>query len=260
MQYRDGENTLTRRGAAASATLRERVRPAGCDPRFGGPGTGSLTQSRCDPLQAALTEGLVELGLAGSGPLPAALLDYLRELERWNRRFNLSGIRDPAAMVSRHLLDSLSIARWLDGERVLDVGSGAGLPGIPLALNAPQRRFDLLDANGKKARFLRHVVRTLGLANATVIERRLADYRPQDCYDTVVARAFAGIADLAPAVAHLTRPGGRLLVMRGRIEAPVPEPAGWRHGGTHRLKVPGLDAQRHVSIFERTAEATTWDG
>ncbi len=213
-----------------------------------------MTESSDEPLQAALNRGIARLGLADSPRLVSELRRYLDELVRWNRHYSLTAVRDPADMVSRHLLDSLSVAPWVRGERVLDVGSGAGLPGIPLALCLRRQRFDLLDANGKKARFLRHVVRTLEIGNAAVIQRRLADYRPRDCYDTVVARAFAGLAELAPAVAHLTRDGGRLLAMRGRAESPVPETAGWRHAGTHRLAVPGLDAQRHVSILIRQLE------
>lgn len=207
--------------------------------------------STADPLESELAAGIDALGLGVPSGRVASLISYLRELERWNRRYNLTAVRDPRDMVARHLLDSLSIAPWVMGARVLDVGSGAGLPGIPLALWAPRRHFDLLDANGKKARFLRHAVRTLELSNVGVIEQRVADYRPRDCYDTVVARAFAGLAELTGAVAHLTRTGGRLLAMRGRAAEPVPDAPRWRHVATFPLAVPGLDARRHLTVLAR---------
>ena len=154
--------------------------------------------------------------------------------------------------VSRHLLDSLSILPWLRGERLLDVGTGAGLPGIPLAIVEPGRRWALLDSNGKKTRFLRHVVRTLGLGNVSVVEGRAEAHRPGQAPDCITARALATLPDLVALVAHLCPPGGRILAMKGRLNeaelAAVPEP--FQLLGRQRLTVPGLASERNLIVIE----------
>ena len=173
---------------------------------------------------------------------------YLALLERWNRAYNLTAVRDPAAMVVRHLLDSLSILPWLIGPRILDVGSGAGLPGIPLAIVRPQHDFFLLDSNGKRTRFLIQVVAELQLKNVHVVRGRVEDYQPEALFDSIVSRAFATLADMVVDAGKLCAPTGRLLAMKGVF--PDDElarlPPDYAVVGVHRLQVPSLDAERHL--------------
>ena len=200
-----------------------------------------------DPLRAELDAGLRALGLDAA--LAPPLLAYLALLDRWNRTYNLTAIRDPRAMVALHLLDSLAMQPFVrDIDRLADLGSGAGLPGIPLAIALPSLRVTLVESNGKKARFLREAVRTLGLGNARVAESRAQALDEPGAFDAITARAMATLADLLAAGAHLLRPGGRLLAMKGALpEAEIAAlPAGWRVEAVHPLAVPGLDAERHL--------------
>lgn len=204
--------------------------------------------SRLAPL---LDSGLSDLGLHAPG-LSARLLDYLALLVQWNRAYNLTAIRDPQEMVVKHLLDSLSIAPYVQG-RVADIGTGPGLPGIPLALNDAGLRVSLVETAGKKARFLREAVRQLGLHQVTVHDCRAEDVPETGQHDQLIARALATLDGILTLGGHLLRPGGRLLAMKGR--APDEEiaalPPGYRHLATHPLTVPGLDAQRHLVIVEK---------
>ena len=206
-----------------------------------------------DPaLRAELDAGLAALGLDAA--LAPPLLAYLALLARWNRTYNLTAIRDPRAMVSLHLLDSLAMQPFAGGVATLaDLGSGAGLPGIPLAIALPALRVTLVESNGKKARFLREAVRTLGLDNVRVAESRAEALDEPGAFDAITARAMATLADLLAAGAHLLRPGGRLLAMKGaRPDAEIAAlPAGWHVAGIHPLRVPGLDAERHLVVVEQ---------
>lgn len=177
------------------------------------------------------------------------LLAYLAELERWNAAYNLTAVRDPLDMVSRHLLDSLAIHPYVRG-RMLDVGSGPGLPGIPLAIVQPELAVTTLDSNGKKARFMRHAVRALGLANVEVVEARVEDWRPAAPFDCVVSRAFASLTEFFEKTAHLVAPGGEWVAMKGKLDGRerAEVPARHRLGETIRLNVPGLAEERHVVI------------
>ena len=210
-----------------------------------------------DPLPAALRDeldhGLQALGLDAA--LAPPLLTYLALLARWNRTYNLTAIRDPRAMVSLHLLDSLAMEPFARAAGTLaDLGTGAGLPGIPLAIALPSLRVTLVESNGKKARFLREAVRTLGLDNARVAESRAQALDAPGDFDAITARAMATLADLLAAGAHLLRPGGRLLAMKGaRPEAEIAAlPAGWQVAAVHPLAVPGLDAERHLVVVEQS--------
>ena len=183
------------------------------------------------------------------------LLIYLHELEKWNAAYNLTAVRDPLEMVTRHLLDSLAVLPALQTlprpmQRLIDVGSGAGLPGIPLALVHPEWQVDLLDSNGKKARFLRHAVRTLGLRNAQVLEMRAEDCEPDQPYDGVISRAFSALGDFVANTGHLLTPQGYWLAMKGRVDEN--ESAGLndrvRVDQIVALTVPGLAEQRHLVI------------
>jgi len=206
-------------------------------------------------LEQRLRPGLLALGLSGRPELVPSLLRYLRLLDKWNQAFNLTAVRDPLEMVTLHLLDSLSVRPWLQGGRVLDAGTGAGLPGIPLALAEPGRHFVLLDSSAKKTRFVRHALGELALDNAEVVQARVEAWQPDAPFGTVISRAFTALPQFVARCAHLAAPGGRLLAMKGR--SPDTElsvlPAGWRASEVTALNVPGLDASRHIVVLERTA-------
>ncbi len=193
------------------------------------------------------------MGLPAQPGLAERLLAYLGLLAQWNRAYNLTAIREPAEMVSKHLLDSLSIAPHVSG-RVADIGTGPGLPGIPLALADPALRVSLVETAGKKARFLREAVRHLGLGNATVYACRAEEVPESGQHDQIIARALAPLAGILALGGHLLRPGGRLLAMKGRVpeEEIAALPDGYRHLATHPLHVPGLDAERHLILIEKT--------
>ena len=201
--------------------------------------SGLLTQLRC---------GCAALGLALEPGQEALLLDYLKLLQKWNSAYNLTAVRDPAQMVIRHLLDSLAIAEHLRGNNVVDVGTGAGLPGIPLAILYPQRNFSLLDSNGKKTRFLFQVKTALRLDNMQVHHQRVESFRPPELYDAVLSRAFASLADMVAGCRHLLAGEGRFFAMKGTY--PEQEVAALETAceviAVHSLAVPGLSEQRHL--------------
>lgn len=207
--------------------------------------------------RARLEEGLRALRLDTA--LSEPLLHYLRELAQWNRTYNLTAVREPLDMVTKHLLDSLAVLPHLNGRQVIDVGSGAGLPGIPLALADPARPFVLLDSNGKKAAFLRHAVRTLGLAQVEVVNARVEQYARgagRGRFDSVISRAFASLAEMLEQAGPLCALHGRILAMKGQfpqdeLDALRQHTAGFEVEGVVPLKVPGLAAERHLVIFCR---------
>ncbi len=209
-----------------------------------------------DPLRQRLLAGLAALDLDVPSGGVAQLLDYIALLARRNAAFNLSAVRDPAEMVTRHLLDSLAIARLVSGATLADLGAGAGLPGLPLAIIAPERAVTLVDSNGKKARFLRAAVRELGLPNVRVAECRVQDL--QGRFDCITARAFASLADMLAWGGHLLAAHGTWLALKGRRPdaelAALPE--GFVVDAVTPLAVPGLDAARHVVIIRHAAGAT----
>jgi 16S rRNA (guanine527-N7)-methyltransferase len=200
-------------------------------------------------------EGELEAGLRALGidrACSLALLDYLTELQKWNNAYNLTAIREPAEMVTRHLLDSLVLLPYVKGP-LLDVGSGAGLPGIPLAIAAPELQVTLLDSNGKKARFLRHAVRALKLDNVDVVESRVEDYRPAQPYAEVTSRAFAALGDFFRLSEHLLAADGQWLAMKGKLDGLETQqlPAGVGIVDIKALTVPGLDEARHLVVAAR---------
>lgn len=199
-------------------------------------------------LTELLSSGLSALGLETPSARESRLLAYVELLQRWNRVYNLTAIRSPAAMIGRHLIDSLAAAPFLRGTRFLDVGSGAGLPGIPLAIWFPERSFALLDSNGRKTRFLTQVKIELGLTNVEVIHARVQDLRAMSRYDGVLSRAFSSLAELATAAGHLLAPDGTLYAFKGiRPDAELcvlPEP--YRVRAVWPLSLPGTDADRHL--------------
>lgn len=204
-------------------------------------------------LAARLAGGIEALGLELDPDRQARLLDYLALLTKWNRAYNLTAVRAPAEMVTLHLLDSLSVLPLIRGSRILDVGAGAGLPGVPLAIAAPERRYVLLDSNGKKVRFLRQAIMTLALETAEAVQVRVENYRPEQPFDTVISRAFASLRDFVTLAGRHCSVDGRLLAMKGRYpqEELAGLPRGWRVVEVHRLQVPGLAAARHLVELRR---------
>jgi len=204
-----------------------------------------------DSLRRRLVAGLSTLALALDDAAIERLLDYVELLVRWNAAYNLTAVRDPDEMVTRHLLDSLAIAPHVSGATLADLGSGAGLPGIPLAIAAPEREILLVDSNGKKARFLREAVRKLALAKTRVAESRVENV--EGSFDCITARAFASLGDMLAWGGHLLAPDGRWLALKGRFPddelAAVPD--AFEIETTIELNVPGLDAERHLVILKR---------
>lgn len=199
-------------------------------------------------MEDQLREGLTALGIVADDTLVGALAGYLRLLAKWNQAWNLTSIRDPLAMVPLHILDSLTVRPFLSGRRILDVGCGAGLPGLPLALTEPSREFILVDATLKKISFVRQAIGVLKLRNARADHSRIEDYPAVPSFDTVLSRAFASLPDFIGGAGHLVAPGGQLLAMKGRL--PTAEiaalPAGWQVAAVTPVAVPGLDAERHI--------------
>jgi len=202
-------------------------------------------------LEQRLHQGITGLGLSLPAAAETQLLQFLQLLAKWNQAYNLTAVRDPREMVTRHLLDSLVLLPYLHGPRVLDIGTGPGLPGIPLAVARPDFSFTLLDANAKKTRFVTQAVGELGLKNVEVVQSRVENYRPEQKFDTLVARAFSSIADMLKNTRHLCAPDGRFLAMKGVYpdEELAAIPADFAVHEVLALKVPGLDAARHLAII-----------
>ena len=196
------------------------------------------------------------MGIELPEPALHKLIDYLGLLSHWNRAFNLTAIRDSEEMLSKHLLDSLAVMPYIGEGLVLDVGSGAGLPGIPLAIAMPQNHFVLLDSNGKKTRFLTQVKITLGLDNVEVVNQRVEAYSPirddhRIYFDAVVARAYASSTEILQNTAHLHKPETRILIMQGKLDESIDVP-GYVLKQSHTLNIYGLHAERHLLEIEKT--------
>ncbi|MEF8699199.1 MAG: 16S rRNA (guanine(527)-N(7))-methyltransferase RsmG [Candidatus Accumulibacter sp. UW20] len=200
---------------------------------------------------AQLAEGLAILGIALPESGQSTLLAYVALLEKWNRTFQLTAIKDPAQAVSHHLLDSLAILPFVDAPTLLDVGSGGGMPGIPLAIACPQLQVVLLDSNSKKTAFLQQVAIELGLSNIAVHCGRVEAYRPATRFAAITARAFADLADLVQRSRHLLQAEGHWLAMKGvrpddELARLPPEVS---VVGVHRMAVPGVSGDRHLIVI-----------
>jgi 16S rRNA (guanine527-N7)-methyltransferase len=195
-----------------------------------------------------LHAGARALGVALSSQQGATLLRLLDELEQWNRAYNLTAVTDRSEMLNLHLLDSLSASAALQGERIADVGTGAGFPGLPLAVLHPKLKFTLLDSNGKKIRFVAHAVRTLGLPNVQAVQSRAEALRPAAPFDTVLARAVAPLPKLLNAVRTLCGARTRVVALKGKLPAAelAALPAGWQLLSSRAVQLPGVAAERHV--------------
>lgn len=205
-------------------------------------------------LAVSLGQGIEKLGLRLPPGVETRLLDYLTLLQKWNRVYNLTAIRDTPKLVSHHLLDSLAVLPHLSGERVLDVGTGPGLPGIPIALARPDWSVTLLDSNHKKTAFLTQAVGDLGIANAEVRRERVEQWRPPGAFEVIISRAFSELADFVRQAGHLLAPGGRFVAMKGLYpyEEIAQLPAGFRVERVEPLAVPGVEGERHLVMIEKT--------
>lgn len=203
-----------------------------------------------------LLDGAAQLGVSLSEIQVDKLLEYLALLAKWNKTYNLSAIRDSVQMVGRHLLDSLSVVPCVQacaGERIIDVGTGGGLPGIVLAIVFPERHLTLLDSNGKKTRFLFQVKTQLQLDNVQIENRRVEEYQPDLRYSAVISRAFASLQDMTDGCEHLLTDGGLFLAMKGVY--PTDELSGlekrYKVSDSHQLQVPGEEGERHLLVLSR---------
>jgi 16S rRNA (guanine527-N7)-methyltransferase len=206
-----------------------------------------------DPRPALLIDGIRRLDLDVRPDQCAVLIQFLDLLEKWNRVYSLTAIEPGPAMVRRHLLDSLAMLPYISGPRVLDLGTGPGLPGIPFAVARPDWRLTLLDANRKKARFVQQAVLELRLVNVEVVNARAEDFQPPQPFDTVVTRAVSTASATVQLAQHLIAvKGGRLVLMKGSYpQSELTElPAGFRVMAVHEVAVPGLDAERHAVIIQ----------
>ncbi|NOR40556.1 MAG: 16S rRNA (guanine(527)-N(7))-methyltransferase RsmG [Gammaproteobacteria bacterium] len=203
-----------------------------------------------DLAQEALAQGLSELGLSDYS---SGLWQYITLLQRWNKAYNLVASIGEMEMINRHILDSLAARPFIRQGPCLDVGSGAGLPGLVLAVTMPTTEWVLLDSNGKKTRFCEQAVHELGLKNVEVVQQRVAHHEPGQCYATIISRAYAQAVDFVNATRHLLCDSGQILAMKGRID--VQEKANAEATGLHleveSMQVPGQAGQRHMMVFTK---------
>ncbi len=199
----------------------------------------------------ALTQGVEQLQLALCATPIEQLQAYIDLIQKWNKAYNLVGTSDSQTLIDKHILDSLAIAPFVQQSPVLDVGSGAGLPGIPLAIALPHIEFTLCDANGKKARFMRQAVIELGLANVSVEHGRIESYHPHSAPMTVMARAFAPLQEAIKILAGVCHPAGQVMLMLGLKPSTLPSAESIKTIINHEIAVPGLDSQRHLLVASK---------
>lgn len=209
-------------------------------------------------MKSLLDNGLATLGIHASEQQRERWLAYVALLAKWNKAYNLTAVRDPREMVSRHIFDSLSIAAHIHGQRLLDVGAGAGIPSIPLAILWPDRQLTGLDSNGKKVRFMQQVKNELGLANFTAVQTRVEDFQTAPLFDGILSRAYASLADFVGSSQHLLAPDGTFWAMKAVIAAnelsEVPKP--YKVSTCLPLEVPGCVAERHLIAIQRDGATT----
>ena len=199
-----------------------------------------------------LEQGLIALGLSLDEVARQQLIHYLQLLEKWNKAYNLTSVRKPEQMVTHHLLDSLVMIPYIKGPRILDVGSGAGLPGIPLAIANPGWQVEMLDSNNKKTRFIKQAILELGIENAGVVHSRVEEYHPDRPYDTVISRAYSSLEKMVETAGQHCAKDGCLLAMKGAYPMMELEqiPESFQVSEVCPLKVPNLGAERHVVVLK----------
>ncbi|NOT84913.1 MAG: 16S rRNA (guanine(527)-N(7))-methyltransferase RsmG [Methylococcaceae bacterium] len=205
-----------------------------------------------------LSAGITELGLAVTDQQLEKLMTFLGLIQKWNKAYNLTGLRDGVAMVRLHLLDSLAVLSYIQAGRILDIGTGAGLPGIPLAIFMPESEFVLLDSNAKKTRFVQQAIVELKLSNVAVLHARVEGYRPAQNFNTVITRAFASLLDIQQLTKRLVKDGGELLAMKG---LPTSEELQSIMDGYTLipLHVPGVDAERCLIRMQTNTKGVAWE-
>ena len=196
-----------------------------------------------------LRDGLAQLNLQVEKDVIIKWDDYFNLLAKWNKVYNLTAIKHPDDMLVRHLLDGLSIANYIDGERIADVGTGGGIPGLPLAILYPEKQFILVDCVEKKVNFLQYVIRYLRLNNVGALHIRVEDYQPQPLFDQVVSRAFTSLKNFKNICSHLCKPDGQLVAMKGQDPVEEISEARLNHYQRFEIQVPFLAAKRHLMLF-----------
>ncbi|GGI89176.1 ribosomal RNA small subunit methyltransferase G [Shewanella hanedai] len=207
-------------------------------------------------LSAQLDEYLSEMNLSATAEQKKQLIGFVEMLDKWNKAYNLTSIRDPQQMLIRHIMDSLAVSEHLVGERFIDVGTGPGLPGIPLAIMNPDRSFVLLDSLGKRIRFQKQVQHELGIKNISSVESRVEAYQPEVKFDGVLSRAFASIEDMLHWCHHLPADNGCYYALKGQLaeDEMANMPEGFEVTDIFELKVPRLDEQRHLLRVVKKAQ------
>lgn len=198
-----------------------------------------------------LIKGIEQLNIRADKKQISALKKFISLLQKWNQTYNLTAIEEQDEIISKHILDSLSIRPYLAGKKIIDVGSGAGLPGIPLAILCPDKDFVLIDANVKKTRFIQQAIIEIGINNATVVNQRVEEHNAATEYGTVVSRAFAASHEIFASIDHLiTR--GRVILMLGKQKQFSSLPNRYNELGVHTVCIPNLQASRHIAVLEKT--------
>jgi len=197
-----------------------------------------------------LQSGIKQLQLSLNNSQLEKLLNFIGLIQKWNNSYNLTAIDQAEDIIIKHILDSLTAINYLHGEKIIDVGSGAGLPGIPLAILCSSKRFLLLDANIKKTRFIQHAIISLELENVRVVHQRVEQFIPQDMFDTVISRAFAADIKLLDVTQHLLN-HGKVILMLGKQSSLQGLPKGYTVQSMNAVNVPNLHASRHIAVIEK---------
>lgn len=204
-------------------------------------------------MKQRLAQLIEQAGMNIPAEQQAQLIGYVEMLHKWNKAYNLTSVRDPNEMIVKHIMDSIVVSQHLDGQSYIDVGTGPGLPGIPLAIINPEKSFTLLDSLGKRIRFIRQVLHELKITNVTAVQSRVEDFQPEQGFDGVLSRAFASMSDMVNWCHHLPSAQGQFLALKGQVDqVEIDElPAGCSVTDIKPLTVPGLEGQRHLVILAR---------